>query len=240
MKKLYFLLLAVSFGVVVNAQSYDVSVDLINYTPNEPTSDDPLVLDFSVTNVGIDIPMGDSIFYALTADGTIFWETDDLTEGYMLFTKLTAPFLTGDSFNVSVTNVSMAWMYDHIGVNSNICGIVMGVNMQTATPPTMLDITNDFSCVNYTVTAFAGLEGVGTDYLSVYPNPASDAVNFQIGNNEVSQINIFDLTGKLVQSVNVSGSIETISTENMGSGVFYYQMMNGEDMIATDKFVVTK
>jgi len=238
MKKLYIFILGLGTTVAAQAQ-FDISVALDEYTNMEATSDDPLDLSFTVTNAGITIPSGDSIYWAIT-DGSSYWTTDDLTEGYVMYTVLAADFTNGQSFSIAAAPIDMAWFYDNIGLSGNLCIAILGVNANAATPPNMLTPANDFSCVAYTVTEVAGLEGVGTNYLTVYPNPATDLINFQVGNNGVSHINVYDLTGKFVTTVNVNGSIETITTENFGAGVFYYQMMNGEEMIATDRFVVTK
>lgn len=239
MKKLYTMLFAVGFGVAASAQSYDLTLTMDNYTNLEATSDDPLDLSFVIANAGITVPTGDSIYWALS-DGSSYYATDDLAQGYVMYTKLTADFVNGASIAITVAPIDMAWVYDNVGLTANLCVLILGVNANAATPPTMLTPLNDGGCISYTVTEVAGLEGVGMDHISVYPNPATDVVNFQVGNNEVSHINVFDMNGRLVSSMQVTGNVETLNTENIQNGIYYYQMMNGEEMVATEKFVVSK
>jgi hypothetical protein len=240
MKKLYTMLFAAGFGVAASAQSYDLQLTTDNYTTLEATSDDPLELDFTVENVGsTTIPTGDSIFFAVS-DLTNVWSTNTLAAGYVTYVILTAPLAPTEGFLIDVATIDMAWVYDNIGLTGNVCVEILGVNYFAGTPPTMLTPLNDANCVQYTVTEVAGLEGVGMDYISVYPNPATEVVNFQVGNNEVSHINVFDMNGRLVSAMQVTGNIETLDTENIQNGIYYYQMMNGEVMVATEKFVVSK
>jgi len=239
MKKVYSLFFALGLGIVVNAQE-DLSVSLQNYTSGEATSDDPLDLSFTVTNEGGTIPADDTIYFAVSI-GTDVWTTDDLTPGYVSGVITSADFTNGQSFDVSVAAIDMQWAYDNMGgLNGNICILIVGVNDEALAGVTDVNPIDNLICVDYTVTSVAGLEGVGMSYINVYPNPANEVVNFQVGNNEVSHINVFDMTGKLVSTLLVNDSVETVNTDEIGTGMFFYQMMNGEEMVKTDKFVVTK
>ena len=244
MKKHYLFVLAASLSVAASAQD-DVSVSLNNYTMGEATSDDPLDMVFTITNEGAAaIPTGDTIFFAFVLGSNNY--SMDLTPGGVSYIKLTADLPAGDAIDLSMlstppTPMDMQWIYDEMGgLTGNICAFAgVGVASLTLSPGADANYMDNTMCVSYTVTEVAGMEEVGTNFLSVYPNPATDQINFQVGNNEVSHINVFDLTGKLITTVTVNNSIETISTEDFGTGVFYYQMMNGEEMIQSDRFVVT-
>ncbi|MBK9192504.1 MAG: T9SS type A sorting domain-containing protein [Crocinitomicaceae bacterium] len=239
MKKVYSLFFALGLGIVVNAQE-DLSVSLDNYTNGEATSDDPLDLSFTVTNEGITIPADDTIYFAVSI-GTDVWTTDDLTAGYVSGVITSADFLNGESFAVTVADIDMQWAYDNMGgLNGDICILIVGVNDEALAGVTDINPADNLACVDYTVTSVAGLEGVGMSFINVYPTPANEVVNFQVGNNEVSHINVFDMTGKLVSTILVNDNVETVNTVEIGTGMFFYQMMNGEEMVKTDKFVVTK
>ncbi|MBK6952104.1 MAG: T9SS type A sorting domain-containing protein [Crocinitomicaceae bacterium] len=239
MKKLYTMLFAAAAVLSVNAQE-DLSVSLQNFTNGQATSNDPLDLSFTITNEGIDIPAGDTIYYAVSI-GTDVWTVDDLTSGYVSGSITGAVFPNGASTDVTVVGIDMAWAYANLGgLNGDICITILGVNDEALSAVTDINPLDNIACVDYTVTQVAGLEGVGMDHISVYPNPATEIVNFQVGNNEVSHINVFDMNGRLVSSMQVIGNVETLDTENIQNGIYYYQMMNGEEMVATDKFVVSK
>ena len=228
-----------------NAQ-HDVSVSLNNYTNNQSTSDDPLDMVYTVTNEGAAlIPSGDTLFFAFTIGLTNY--SLALVNGGVSYIPLTADFPAGASLDLSTVSpapstMSMAWLYNEMGgLNGTVCAFAgVGQASLSFTAGSDADFSDNLMCVQYTVTEVAGLDGVGMDFINVYPNPAADIVNFSVGNNVVSHIDVYDMSGRLVNSIVVSATVETISTENMESGMYYYQMMNGEEMVATDKFVVSK
>lgn len=243
MKKLYTLFFAVVAGSAVNAQ-YDLSVTLDNYTANEATSDDPLSLDFKITNSGATaVPTGDSIYWAVNIGGIsgTLYTTDDLTPGYVMYTVLSADFPAGASTpTITVADITMPWAHTELGaLNGDICIWVLGVNVNAAMPPSDPNLVNNQICVDYTVTSVAGLEGVGMEHFSVYPNPANTEVNFNVGNNEVDYISVFDMSGRQVANIMVNGTVEVLNTSDLENGVYYYQIYNNDSVVKSDKFVVT-
>jgi len=245
MKKLYTIMLALAPFAVATAQD-DVSVALNFYTSMEATSDDPLDMVFTITNEGAGpVVTGDTVFFCFLIGSTNY--SMDLTSGGVSYIVLTSDLAAGNSIDLSTlttppSTMDMQWIYSEMGgLNGNICAFSgVGQASLSLAPGNDANYVDNIMCVDYTVTEVAGLESVGMSYLTVFPNPANDFVNFQVGNNEISHINVFDLTGKLVTSILVNGTMETISTADFGSGVFYYQMMNGEEMVKTDKFVVAE
>lgn len=70
----------------------------------------------------------------------------------------------------------------------------------------------------------------------VYPNPASSSLNFSIANDIVlSDISIFDITGKLVIS-SKDFSSNSIDVSNLQSGV-YFAKFSSQDKTVTRKFI---
>lgn len=234
------MLFVLGFGAVATAQSYDLSLTTDNYTTLQATSDDPLELDFTVTNVGATtIPMGDSIYFAVT-DGSSYWSTNTLAAGYVTYVILPAAMAPSDNFQMDVATISMAWVYDNIGLTGNVCVTILGVNYTAATPPTMLTPLNDGNCVQYTVTEVAGIDNNENVAISVYPNPAVDVINFQMNNNAVDLIKIFDISGREITILQVSSALESVNTEDFEAGVYIYQIINEGTIVKTDKFTVAK
>jgi len=77
--------------------------------------------------------------------------------------------------------------------------------------------------------------------ISVYPNPASDEINFDISIADAEEVAIIDATGKLVQSVKINQAITTVNVSQLTNGLYIYQVYNSNgDRIYVNKFNITK
>lgn len=243
MKKIYLLAFFTGFGFLANAQN-DLSVTLNNYNAGEATSDDPLDMVFTITNESTSpVATADTIYFGFLV-GTMNYSIN-LMAGSVSYIILNADLAAGASINLATlttppATMSMQWIYDELsGLTGTICAFAgVGEASLSATPGADANYLDNTMCVDYTVTEVAGLEQVGASFLQVFPNPASDVVHFQVGNNEISQINVYDLNGRLIESINVSGTTEIVDTRDL-NGVYYCQFLNGDQLIATEKFVVT-
>lgn len=76
--------------------------------------------------------------------------------------------------------------------------------------------------------------------VSVYPNPAKDQITF-ITNVNASNIQVFDITGKLMATHKLNSNQTTLSVTDIDNGVYFYTVydLNGA-VIGSDKFVVAK
>ena len=80
----------------------------------------------------------------------------------------------------------------------------------------------------------------------IYPNPASDniSVAFNLENNTPVQVNIYDLSGKLVQQSSETGlnrGNQTIhlNTHTLTRGTYLVKMVAGNE-ISTAKLIIVK
>lgn len=70
----------------------------------------------------------------------------------------------------------------------------------------------------------------------VYPNPATNELNVQLEGDEVRQINVFTLSGKIVAQFDVNNSLTTINTSTFSAGVYVMQLV-GDNQNAIVRFV---
>ena len=73
--------------------------------------------------------------------------------------------------------------------------------------------------------ASVGINEVVTNKVNIYPNPTSDVLNISTNSNDLSELTIKDVTGKIVLSLNFH-SKTTISTENYSKGVYFIDVKN--------------
>ena len=93
------------------------------------------------------------------------------------------------------------------------------------------------------LTSGAGITNLSlaNNEVRVYPNPARNMVNFAFENNNMAtEVKVFNMTGQLISSVQVS-TITTVDLSNADSGMYIYQIVgNNNEIIKTDKFQVVK
>ena len=73
-----------------------------------------------------------------------------------------------------------------------------------------------------------------------YPNPANNRINFDYNINKKSYITIHDITGKKVGSIELNTNLNsaTFNTEDLQSGIYFYNVHIDGFRTKTDKFIV--
>jgi len=86
-------------------------------------------------------------------------------------------------------------------------------------------------------TGISGLTSVSENLISVYPNPANGELFISSENKLIYQIQIIDLTGKVVCNRNTSDQTETIDLKGFNSGLYLVQVFTA-DGVYTEKVIV--
>ena len=85
---------------------------------------------------------------------------------------------------------------------------------------------------------------IGLDQLEIYPNPASNEVNVEMNSTEsdLSVINIYQINGKLIRSVETVGQNVKINVniEDLATGAYMVRVVSNEKVIGQSKLIVTK
>ena len=102
------------------------------------------------------------------------------------------------------------------------------------------DNTSDWSeIVDYSMTG-PGIDDYLLSSITLYPNPANDVVNVQCTMNNVrcndATIEVLDIYGKLLQTLNADAEIASINVSNLANGVYFVRVTMGEGVV-TKKFV---
>jgi hypothetical protein len=79
---------------------------------------------------------------------------------------------------------------------------------------------------------------------NLFPNPNNGTMqlDYKLGSYSNAKFSLFDITGKLIQSINIEtneGSLN-INEQNLRNGVYFYTILVGEKNIKTDKIVIIK
>ncbi len=75
--------------------------------------------------------------------------------------------------------------------------------------------------------------------MKVYPNPTSDFLILNVGNFELSTLNfeLFDVSGKLLESKKITSITETISMENLPSSTYFLKITSNNEEVKTFKII---
>jgi hypothetical protein len=124
-----------------------------------------------------------------------------------------------------------------------------GVNEADFSPNKAVTVVNNFEMINASwkntgKTTFYYSGGTSTNIMeyensviSVYPNPATESVNFSWkGNDEALSLQIFQITGaKVIEQPVYSGRPVTIS--HLENGVYLYKLQKGQQNVITGKMI---
>ncbi len=73
--------------------------------------------------------------------------------------------------------------------------------------------------------------------VKLYPNPATNMLTIELGDNTVQHIQIADLSGKVLTEVNTNKQINTIDVSGLKAGVYFVSIQNDNDHL-TRKLII--
>ena len=80
-------------------------------------------------------------------------------------------------------------------------------------------------------------ENINNSNVSIFPNPANDLVTFTAESSTIAEVQIFDLTGKMIYSNFSSSSRLEVNTSNYASGTYIVKVIT-ENESATRRLIV--
>jgi hypothetical protein len=244
MKKIYFtLLLSTITFLKVSAQS-DLAIEYNQYENGTVTTIDSLLLDFTISNLsGEDLVIGDTLYLSTRINSTYYGFDLIGTETGIV---LPVNFPVGESIPLPLGNIvgSQLLLALFPGQTTlEMCLIIWGkglASVDIATPsfPSDTDPANNITCVTYNPNVTPILNKTSTDFsVKVYPNPARDAFNVQLPIAGNFQIQLHDMSGRIIKQVNTYQNITKFSTENLSSGMYFYTV-SGEGKFTSGKVFI--
>ena len=82
-----------------------------------------------------------------------------------------------------------------------------------------------------------GLEALTTSTVSIFPNPIKDHFMVKLSQGTATDIMIFDIAGKLLKQVAVTGNTMDINMEEEAPGMYFVKIFNHQENIGTYKIV---
>jgi hypothetical protein len=80
-------------------------------------------------------------------------------------------------------------------------------------------------------------DNLSEDNISVYPNPANNYLRIDIANNDVSGIDIYNITGQKVLSQNKTGNSGTVNISSLPKGSYLLKIKTTDNKTGIVKFI---
>lgn len=222
MKKL---LLAVAFftAVQVYAQK-DIMITMNTPVANQTIyANTQFNITFTIKNNGtIDIPATDSIQVGIIVSNTLLSAA----------TLNHAVIAAGQSVNASFNNYSLTFSQNASNVDFCLMALLRyNGNLDSNT-------ANNVSCAKVNLSTAVGIDELGIGQtVKVYPNPAVQFINFEYDYNKASTIQVMDITGKRVKSMQVANGEVSMDISDLNNGIYMYEIRTAENaLIKSGKF----
>jgi len=86
---------------------------------------------------------------------------------------------------------------------------------------------------------YTGIKTLTEDIkVEIYPNPATTTLNIKSPENEIAEINIFDISGKLLLSKNNFGKNNSIDVSSLISGTYILKLKTEDGKLSSKKFLI--
>jgi len=96
------------------------------------------------------------------------------------------------------------------------------------------DAGNETICsFDVVVDTYVGIIDLSANEISVYPNPTSGIVNFDLSNLNVQRIIISDISGKVIIEKTVTNQHENFDFSDYISGIYLVKLMTDKDVFTT-------
>jgi len=73
--------------------------------------------------------------------------------------------------------------------------------------------------------------------ITAYPNPAGEFINLNFNGINAERVDVYDITGKLLSTDNLSSEQTQIFTGNLNSGLYFIKVYDSNRNIATMRFI---
>lgn len=105
---------------------------------------------------------------------------------------------------------------------------------------TKVVVTSDAGVVEYIVSVDGELLSVNelSSKVTVYPNPANGSVRVEAGNG-IESINVYNVLGTLVETVNANGKTVNVNLSNYSDGVYFFSIRQNNGTVSNQRVVVT-
>lgn len=82
-----------------------------------------------------------------------------------------------------------------------------------------------------------GIENYTSSDIAIFPNPTTQNLTIKLNHIDATDIQLFDVTGKLLYNINSIGQTINVDTENLPAGLYFVKVLNHNELLGTYKVV---
>jgi hypothetical protein len=123
--------------------------------------------------------------------------------------------------------------YEYYDYTISKLPIFISINLNITTPLT--DISSSLLLSRNQPTSIAGINENELSNIQIYPNPVKNSFAL---NQTVNGIEIYTITGQLVENYNSISANQEINVENLGTGIYLVKIKDIHNVYQTKKIVV--
>ena len=203
---------------------------------------------WSTTAITSSITVGMNGYYMVTVDGDGYGCTTsagvEVTIGEELVINLgddiTAPVDSEVEIGVPVVFDSYIWNTGFTGPKLTVNGEDYGIGNHTF----WVMVTSggceakDTITINFIEGGYVDMESIPV--LNIYPNPASDYVNIVYENAEISEVQVYDMVGRLVVSRQVADESLTLNVAGMVDATYFVRVIYTDGKASVSKLIINR
>lgn len=203
---------------------------------------------WSTTAITNSITVGMDGYYMVTVDGDGYGCTTsaavDVTIGEELVINLgddiTAPVTSQVEIGVPAVFESYIWNTGFTGPKLTVDGNDYGIGTHTF----WIRVTTggcearDTIKINFIEDGYVDMESMPA--LNIYPNPASDFVNIVSENGEISDVQVYDMTGRLIFNKQVADEALTLNVAGMADATYFIRVIYTDGKASVSKLIINR
>jgi hypothetical protein len=92
--------------------------------------------------------------------------------------------------------------------------------------------------INFIEDGYVDMESMPA--LNIYPNPASDFVNIVSENGEISDVQVYDMTGRLIFNKKVADEALTLNVASMADATYFIRVIYTDGKASVSKLIINR
>jgi hypothetical protein len=234
-----FALLSFSVKAQVN-----LGIEFANYSNGQSFSHDTIQTKFIIKNHGMTMyHTGDTLYVNARLNGDL--KSLDLMSANATPIVLTGMLHNGDTMHYNPGYIIGSQTLPFFPGDSTleVCMIVWGKGISTVgNYGNDVSTANNISCATYDPSLTTAVQDINKEAfaLSVYPNPVSDQLFFELKDAaQISSLQIVDINGRIVERIQNPTQSPILNVSNLSNGFYFYQLQLADGKIANGKIVVS-
>lgn len=78
------------------------------------------------------------------------------------------------------------------------------------------------------------------EFIKIYPNPASDKLNVEVENNDITEISVTNVNGQVLLKHRLTSEKTSIDLSSLPNGIYFINSLRNNVAVSTNKIVIIR